>query len=192
MKRLIAFLAVGMLVACSSIEDPEVFPALSFANLQPINLGAESVRVQPGPLMSRQFPNVEHTAPVSFESALRAWSSARLRANGVGNIRILVELESASLTERRLPTDSGLTGLLKNEQAVEYEARIQVSIKAVDATQTVRAQAESEVWHTRTMAEDADAGERQLLLYEMVEATMFALDDEIVPELNRHFSDFVL
>ena len=186
-----AFL-VMLMVACSTVEDPAVFPALSFANLEPIALGVAHVEIKPAPLSPLQPPNVEHLSPVSFEEAVTGWANRRFSANGVGPTRFVVELNSGSLIERRLAVDSGLRGLLTNEQAIEYEGRIQVTLMALDGGGVVQAEASSEVWQTRTMAENVTPDDRQMLLYEMIETLVQSLDKEIIPEMRQYFGDYVL
>ena len=155
-------------------------------------MGVGRVEIKSAPLSPRQPPNVEHLSPVSFEEAVAAWTKRRFNANGVGTTRLVIALNTGTLIERKLAVDSGLRGLLTNEQALEYEGRIQVTLTAVGSGGDVRAEASSEVWQTRTMAENATPGEQQMLLYEMVETLVQSLDKEIIPEMQKYFGDYIL
>ena len=169
-----------------------MFPELSFVNLTPISVGIANVAVETGSLPSRQPPNVEHLSPVSFGEAVRAWSKARFVSNGVGSVRLLIELETGAIREQRLNVDRGLGGLLKNEQAIEYEARVQVVIKAIGLDGVVYAEVKAETWQTKTLPESASSLDRRTLLFEMVEATMQAMDQKIIPEFRKYFSTYIL
>ena len=185
-------LVLSVLGACSAIPERDTFPLLSFANLEPIAIGVMAVDVKTNTFPSRLAPNVEHLSPVSFDEALTAWAEARFVPYGVGSIRLEVSLQTGTIHERRLTVDRGLGGLFKNEQAVEYEARIQVTMKAIGPDGVRHAEVESEAWQIRTLPEIATPTDRQLLLFEMVETTIHSMDRQIIPEFRQYFFAYIL
>ncbi len=191
MRGAVAGMAL-VLTACASGNDRATFPDLSFENLETVALGASSVTLTFASAPSRQPPHVEHMSPVSFCDVVSAWSNRRFAANGVGNTRVVVTLELGTITERALDVDDGVRGMLKREQATEYEARVKVAVRALGPDGQQRAEAVAEAWQRRTLGENATLADRQTLLFEMVEATVMAMDAQLMPEMRQRFADYVL
>jgi hypothetical protein len=171
---------------------PSSFPALTFANLTPIALGAQALKMNVATPVSRQPPNVEHLSPVSFNDAVTAWADRRFEPNGVGDTVIEITVEEGSIIERALDVDGGIRGMLKKEQAAEYEARLKLTIRAVGPDRGQRASAAAEVWRTQTIGEDASLSDRQAALLAIVEETVNAMDTRLMPDFRRYFADYIL
>lgn len=165
---------------------------MTFENLESVPLGASAVTFDAVNTSSRQSPNVEHLAPISFRDAVSAWSARRFTANGVGDTRVTVTLEQGTITERALEVDDGVRGMLKREQATEYEARVKVAVRAIGPNGQVRAEAVAEAWQRRTLGENATFTDQQTLLYEMVEATVMAIDTQVLAEMQQRFANYLL
>lgn len=178
--------------ACAGAETPPTIPELTFENLEPLSFGASGVSFAAGSGASGPASEEVRLSPTSVRDAVDRWASRRFVANGVGATRVVVSLEEGSITERALEVGSGLRGLFKDEQSVEYEVRIKVVVRAFGPDGQQRADAASEAWQTRTLGEDADTAEKQMALFEMIEATILAMDRELMPGLQTYFSDYLL
>ena len=141
---------------------------------------------------NRRPPNVEHLAPLSFNDAVTAWADQRFEPNGVGDTVIEVTVDHATITERALDVDGGIRGMLKKEQAVEYEARLSVSVRAVGPSGQQRSATSAEVWRTQTVGEDATMADKQKVLFDMIEASVRAMDAKLIPDFRRYFANYVL
>jgi len=160
--------------------------------LPAISLGASSVAFADETGAAAPASDAERLAPTSVRDAVAVWASRRFVANAVGETRVVVSLEEGSITERALDVESGLRGLFKNEQSVEYEVRVKVIVRAIGPDGQQRADAASEAWQARTLGEDADIAEKQMALFEMIEATILAMDRELMPGLQTYFADYLL
>lgn len=185
-KGFIALLAV-FVSACSTPEKANIYPETTFRHLAPVNIDAASLDVQivyKSPLRS---PNVEHLSPTTFPKAIRTWSSQRFTLTGNRADRLVVILDEGSITEKALQVDTGLTGKFKKEQAVEYEAVLEVRVQVVNAEGAVRAEASGRAWRTQTAPEGISDYDRRMLWLTMIENAFNILDKDIVAEIKRVF-----
>lgn len=179
--------AVLVLTSCATADRPEVYPKITFTHLPFIQLESASLQVVNQYRPPLRSPNVEHLSPVTFENAVRSWAQHRLRPTGVGRDQIVVTLTEGSITEKVLPTDTGITGAFKKEQAVEYEAVADVVVQLVESDGTVRAEATGRAWHSQTAGEKLSDHDRNMIWIGMIEKTLNELDTRIEAGIRQYF-----
>ena len=94
-------------------------------------------------------------------------------------------MREASVTETRLKTKSGLTGVLTTEQSERYEARVVVEIQITGAADGSTATATVEAERSVTVPEYAGLHEREAAWYRLTQALMADFDAEMERALYR-------
>ena len=163
--------AVAIAAGCdvSPPKSPERAP-LSFAGHPPLVFDLGRIEV----VESSAAPDpsdVDHLLPTPPAVAVRLWVEDRLRASGrAGLLRVTVEEASARITP--LATNTDLVGLLTQEQSELFDARLRVTIEALDGSGTVRGRASADTMRSRTLPEGITLAERERIYDEIVEALL--------------------
>ncbi|MCZ6605879.1 MAG: hypothetical protein O7A03_12150 [Alphaproteobacteria bacterium] len=195
MRRLGAYLLAIMIAACATAEPPPDFPEPSFEALDPIYFEVPRLRVASNYRPPLAAPNVDHKFPVSIEDAAKSWALARLRATGkisaenrVGDEAVFV-IDEAWVIETALETVEGLAGLLKNENAFRYDAKLKARL--VMRRGPARGEVEVTITRSHTLLENATVNDRDAVWYAMMEIMMEDLDAEMEKNIALHLADFI-
>ena len=162
----VAVIAVGCEVPLPSRDST----APSFAHLPPLVFDLERIEVvergaAPHP------SDVDHLFPIPPAVAARLWVEDRLRASGhVGVLRVTIDEASARSTP--FATNKNLEGLLTEEQAERIDARLRVTIEAIDGNGEVNGSATAEAERSRTLPEGITLAERERHYDEIVGALL--------------------
>ena len=162
----VAVIAVGCEVPLPSRDST----APSFAHLPPLVFDLERIEVvergtAPHP------SDVDHLFPIPPAVAARLWVEDRLRASGhVGVLRVTIDEASARSTP--FATNKNLEGLLTEEQAERIDARLRVTIEAIDGNGEVNGSATAEAKRSRTLPEGITLAERERHYEEIVGALL--------------------
>jgi hypothetical protein len=177
-------LLAGMLGACqTSLPPPPRFADIALGNEAPIRLNVATVDVVDEYLPPLKAPNVDHEFPVKIATTAARWGDQRLRAVGnSGSVRVTIKDASAIATD--LPKTSGLTGMFTNQQAVRYDARVEMIVEIRDDHGFAVASAEAAATRSRTVPEDITLNGRDRVFYEMTEALM--KDEDAALSKNIH------
>ena len=180
--------AAATAVGCAAPE-PLVLPELTFAHLTPILFNvaeAEVIDLYRPPLAP---PNVEHTFPVSPAWAARAWARQRIKAGGDEG-KVTFTIHDASVTAVPLNVTGGALGLLFDQQAVRYEASLEVSV-AVRRVTNLESSARSHVKRTRTVPESTTLSELDFVFYSILEELMQDLDKQMELAIRQYLASTV-
>ena len=162
----VAVIAVGCEVPLPSRDST----APSFAHLPPLVFDLERIEVvergaAPHP------SDVDHLFPIPPAVAARLWVEDRLQASGhVGVLRVTIDEASARSTP--FATNKNLEGLLTEEQAERIDARLRVTIEAIDGNGEVNGSATAEAKRSRTLPEGITLAERERHYEEIVGALL--------------------
>ena len=156
-------LVVVMLAACATVGPPAAHPTLTFANQPPLNLDVAEIRLAKRYVPPLAPPHVEHLMPVAPGAGVERWVLDVPRAVGRSGVAEVI-IKEASVREIDLKTTGGLRGLLTNDQAQRYDARLVVDLRVV-------------VTRSQSAAEDISPNQREALWFRLAEALLhdFAL-----------------
>jgi hypothetical protein len=139
--RFLVFL--GLLAACDTTLPPPYQPEITFEHQQPIKLKTDTIEVVDAYKPPYANPNVEHKYWISPAQVGRKWADDRLAGAG-GSYKVKFEITDASVIERPIDTQSGVTDWFLDEESRELTARLEVRLIINDgASATARVAAEA-------------------------------------------------
>lgn len=189
LRRFALLIPLLVLAACETKVAVPSYADLTFAHRPPIALDVAEIRIVEEFKSSGALPNVEGEFPVPPARMAANW--ARDRLNPVGSSGELVfTIRDASVVEVPLEQTEGFSGLVTVEQAERYEAKLIVTLEAVNPSLGITANATSTIERSRTMAEDVTLNEREAIWYEMTEAMGNDLDAQLEASLAKYFTQF--
>jgi hypothetical protein len=183
----------ALLAACASPPTNVNFAEMTFRHLQPIELLVSEIKVESTAPQSIQPPNIGHLFPTPPETALRNWARDRLvsRGSGMRGATATFTIVRAEAIRRALRTDTGFTGLFKQELSDRYEVSIGAVLTIYEGTGQRRAHVEAKAEHATTVREDATLIERQKVMYDMTEKMMAEFNSEMERNIRTYLRDFV-
>lgn len=186
-------LAVGLLGACTpSPPKNRPSPVLTFVGRRPVTLRAERLEIREDWRSPMTPQNVEHLMPLSPMQAVRRWSDERLRVSGDRGAFARLAILDASVTEKRLPVQSGFSGAFKSEQSERFDATLEVVLEIIDtSTGVTAAQASARVTRFTTLAEDASINDRDATWISLVENLMLEFDGHMSDAINAYLSAYI-
>jgi hypothetical protein len=191
LRGVIAAVATGLLVACSSSYETFRPPPLDFSDRAPLRLGVGAIAVQSAYRPRDTEPYVDNLMPLKPEDAIRQMLEARLiAAGGPGSIQAVIL--DASVKEEALETKAGLTGWLTTEAAARLEGRFQVQIDRLSATGEVLKSVSTAVTRTSAIAEGVGYAERQKIGYDLVRNLVDDLDEGLTTNVRANFADILV
>lgn len=188
-------LAVAGTLALSACEGQPVIqkaPELSFAGKRAYQLNVGQLEIVPEFQPSGRKPNVEHLMQLSPENATVRWAQERLRPMGrTGYARVLIK--DAKVVEVPLRTDTGFTGMFKDQQAVRFDGSLDVAIQILDERHFPVADVVARATRSQTISENATMNERDLALNQVSLSLIHDIDsqmDSLIPTyLNQWMSN---
>lgn len=109
MKKIIAFVCLGLLTACMTLPSPKMF-VQDGRETDAVQLRANSLRVVSNVHYSDAYPNVEYKMPINPEQALITWAYNHFRANDMNTpVTATLTINQASMTGTNVPTPSIFT-----------------------------------------------------------------------------------
>jgi|GEM_PF-143412 hypothetical protein len=187
----LAFAGLALLGACESQVAVPTYADITFTHMAPITLDVAEIKVVRAYAPTGQAPNVELEFPVSpLETAAR-WARDRLRAGGdegTATVRIM----DASVVERPLEKETGVTGLFTTDQAEKYDARYLVELSAENPNRGLASQTQAEVTRTQTVPEGLTYNAREKIWYQLSEKMARDLDSQMSANVREHMAGFVI
>jgi hypothetical protein len=179
------------LAGCAAPEQRIVAPPIRFADLTVYKVDATSLNLDNQDRTPREYPEVGHLSPTTFEQALRTWADQRflLTGNSVNTLRIT--LREARVTEKLLPIEKGVRGMVKKEASSEYEARLNLEVAIVDANGNAIARADGSTWVSRTVLEGITTPQKQATWVEMINNAFDNVDRELKGRYRDYMSRYI-
>ena len=191
--RVLGILAVlAGLAGCSSPPSNTNFAEMTFRHLPPIELLANELNVESTAAATAGAQNVAYQFPTSPETALRNWARDRLvaRGSGISGASATFTILRAEATSQPLKTDSGFTGMFKQELSNRYDVRVAASLTIRDRNGR-NGHVEARAEHSATVREDATLAERQKIMYDMTEKMMTEFNTAMEGNIRTYLRDFV-
>jgi hypothetical protein len=190
-RGLIAALAGGLLVACTSSYETFRPPPLDFSAQPPLRLAVQAVSAQSAYRPRDTAPYVDNLLPLKPEDAIRQMLEARLvAAGGPGTMQAVIL--DASVKEEALETRSGLRGFFTTEPATRMEGRFQVQVDRLSPTGEVLKSVSTAVTRTTSIPENVGYVERQKIGYELVRNLVNDLDQGLTTNVRANFADILV
>ena len=181
--------ALGMAAACTTAPKSPEFPMPRFTEQPPIKLDVAEVRVRQSYEPPLEKPNVEHLAPLRPADAVRQWVNDRLEAVGERGTATM-DIVQASVTEKGLETQGGISGFLTTEPETRYTAKMEVAVEVERPDRSGAAR----VRGTRGsgVLEGSSINARETVVYELVKNLMTDMDGQMEETLNGSLGRFVV
>jgi hypothetical protein len=182
--------AALLLAGCASDVEVPRYADITFQHQPAIPLDVAEIRIVKVYQPTGQPPNVETEFPVSPLDTAARWAADRLAAvgdSGTATYRIL----EASVVEKPLEKETGVTGLFTTDQAEEYDARIVVELALENPDAQKAAQTRAQVSRTQTVLEGLTYNEREKIWYELTEKLARDLDRQMEANIRQHTAIFV-
>ena len=189
-QTMTAIILVAGLAACQTPPPKPQYPEITFSNLEPIHLDVARIEVVDDYVPPMRAPNVEQEFPVPIYSVARRWAHDRLRAVGTTGIARVV-IKDASAIESDLRKTPGLKGAFTTDQATRYTARVQMAVEVRDDHGFKQASAEASATRSNTLPEDATLNQRDQLFFDMTEALMRSVDQELEKNIRTYMARFL-
>lgn len=191
LRLALALVAMTALSACENKPPMQRLPEISFADKRPISLDVGQLEIISEYRSPAHSPNVEHIMPVSPEAAAVRWAKDRVKPMGrSGYARIVIK--DGAVTQQKLATDKGLTGLFKEEQAERYDGSLDVAVQILDERHFVVADVVARATRSRTLPEGITINERDRALYEISEAMIKDIDTQMDGLIRSYLARWVI
>jgi hypothetical protein len=192
LRMVVVVMAALAASACQNAKPPvQKLPEISFANQRPIMLDVGQLEIVPEYISPGRSPNIEHLMPMSPEGATVRWAQDRLKPMGkAGFARVVVK--DAKVIEVPLKTDKGLTGVFKQEQETRYDATLDVVVEIHDARGMTVGDVTARAARSRTVPEGLSINERDRVLYEISEALIKDIDQQMTPLIKSYLARWVM
>jgi len=189
----LAFAMAALLVvgACENKPPVQKLPEISFADKAPIKLDVAQLEIDSEYRSPARLPNYEHLMPVSPEAATIRWAKDRLKPLGrTGFARVVIK--DARVIQTQLKTDTGLTGMFKEEQGERYEGTLDVAIQILDQRHLPVADIVTRATRSRTVPKDVTVNERDRILYEITESLIKDVDAQADGLIRSYFARWIM
>lgn len=192
-RRAMLAVPVAVLVGCASAPPPRpVFPELTFGHLGAFTFDASGVELVNEYAPPLQRPNVEHEMPLPPATAATRWANDRIKAGGRSGRGVRVIIRNAAVREAELPKSSGLKGLFTTEQAVRYDAELEMVVELRSARGFRDAFASAGARRSVTVSEGATLNDRDRIWFGLVEELMAELNRELEKNIRQFMGAYLL
>ncbi|MSO98471.1 MAG: hypothetical protein EXR11_09680 [Rhodospirillaceae bacterium] len=179
------------LSACASVEQRIVPPPVHFTDASVYKADATSLDIDIQDRTPREYPQVGHLSPTTFEQALRTWADQRFQLTGNSVNKLRVTMHEARVTEKILPVERGVQGWLKKEEATEYEAVLHLELAIIDPNGEVLSHADGSTWVSRTLLEGTTRPQKEAAWVEMINTAFDNVDRELKGRLREYMSRYI-
>jgi hypothetical protein len=139
----------------------------------------------------KEYPQVGHQAPVTFEQTLRQWAAQRFQLTGNSVNALRITLKEGRITERILPIEKGIRGWFKKEESLGYDGALSFEIAIVDANGAVVSKAEASATMSRTLIEGATRADREAVWADIINTAFTNADRELKPRIAEYMSRYI-
>jgi hypothetical protein len=185
---------VGLMMGLSpmaSAQQDAAKPQVRFSDMAAYKVDATSVEIVIHDQTPREYPQVGHLAPTTFEQALRGWVSQRFQLTGNSVNKLRVTLREGRITEKVLPIQKGVRGWFKKEEAVAYDGALSFEVAIVDANGSILSKAEATATVGRSLIEGATRADKELTWIDMVNTSFDNADREMKARLKEYMSRYI-
>ena len=188
----ITLIFLPLLLLTTACDAPRLadFMPISFANRTPIQLDIYEMNVQNEYQQPKRPPYVEHLFPIPLEQAIETWAQDRIKTAGSDRSLLLV-VKNASVTEKNLPTTTGIMGWFTDDQEKEYTGNVLVELRIYGNRALSLASTEVHATRSITLPQSASLAERDELFYQLTKALMRDLNAELEKNIHQYFSDYI-
>ena len=185
-----ALLALAFVGGCQTAPPKQTFPALTYAHKGPIVFNVGKADVVSSYVAPLKAPNVDHLAPVPPDQAMMQWGRDRLQASG-GPGLVRLRVMDARIVDVPLPLEGGVRGALTRQQSDKYVETIVAEIQVLDERGNIRGSVRANTERSRTVAEGTPPAERDKVLFELTEASMNDMDQNLEKAVREHLGNMV-
>jgi len=189
MKKTLA--ACCLVLALSACADDPLPPLASAPREVPQKIGMNVRVITLTDRSKAQQPdasNIASTFKPTISDAIKRWASGRLQATGAAG-QAVITIKEASLVEKPLPIEDGMSGWFTRQQASEYIGRATVSIEA--SNQNGFANTDASASRKLTLPEDPSDIEEQDAYMSLLDGLMEDLSQNLDKGIYSHMSAFV-
>lgn len=191
-KSLLALICAAVLAACSSEPAPPPPLQLDYGQLGKIYLNTQDLRViDRAGSTPQKPPYVGHLFRPTLSDAVSRWAQDRLQAVGTAGHATLI-IKEASVTDRPLPTESGIESWFTREQASKYTGRLDVDLDAqtpVGAGATGMASAHA--IFAITLPEKPTEVEKSAAYRQLLDGLMQDFNQKMDQAIRQHMAHFL-
>lgn len=188
--------AIGLccltLAACVTTPMPIRHQAPDYSAQAPLRLDVTEIMVlndaSTTPLTAELGQKFGHTP----EDAMREWAAKRIQAAGTqGSFTVI--LKDANVVAAKLPVKSGLKSYFNRQQAVRWDAYLNVMI-AVEGSSQMLPPAEITInaRTSQTLPEDASEEEKRQTYHSILNKLMSSFDAEAKKQMDTYFRAYYL
>lgn len=182
------FAFVAFVVGCNAPPPPEpVIPELTYSHLTPFRMAVTAREIIDAYRPPLQSPNVDHMAPLKPAAALTRWAEDRLVAGG-GDGLLRVTIIEGAITEKPAEVNSDLESSFTTEIVADVTATVAMRLEIVDINGNILGTAEANARRTRSLPEGLNLMQRDVFLFELVEAVMKDFDGAMTARINQYMS----
>ena len=180
-----------LLTACqTSLPPAAIYREITFTNERPIALNVASIEVDDEYVPPLKRPNVDQEFPVRIAAVARRWAHDRLSAAG-GERTARVIIKDASAVAVDLPKTAGLRGVFTNDQAVRYDARVEMIVEIRDDRGYPLATISATSLRSRSVTNDITLNDRDRIFYDMTAALMRDEDAALDRNIHRYMQVYI-
>lgn len=191
LNNLVAVLMPAALISCAISSPLPGVPDLTYSHMPPITIDVSRIEIINNHRSTHQWPHVEHNLPVPPLAAVKKWVADRMRAGGTEN-RAQFIIEKAGVVAIPLPLNKGVTGLVINEQAVRYEAKLRVRLEISSSYGHKKSYVTAKAELNRTASEALTLLEKNEFFIQLTEDLMNMLNSELELNIIRHLKVYLL
>jgi len=192
MKKFVLALIVGALLAACSSEPPAAPPLkLDYSALGKIYLNTQDLKViNRADSVAQKPSNIVYQFKPKLSEAVMRWAQDRMQATGsVGHATLIIK--EASVTEKALPMETGMSSWFKRQQATKLMGRIEVDIDAQSPVNSTTGKATAHAIQAVTLPEEPTNAERDAAYRELLQNLMEDLNRQLDQAVRQHMAPFL-
>jgi hypothetical protein len=168
------------------------FPDPGFAQEGVFRLNVNEIEVASTYRAPMVAPYVEHRFPVTPERMLQRWARDRLQATGGTLRRARFVIEDASVREGELARQTGLRAAFTDQQAVQYDGTLKVTLEIMDPTGERREGfASASAIRSQTVSENTPVADRERIAGDLIAALMVNFNAEMDRQIRANLGPFM-
>lgn len=188
MRALYTLIVLFTLTACQNTPTNPTLPAPHFADGRPLRLSVSEIKIADDYEFVNKSPNIEHSFNYPPSEVLKTWINEKLKASAPANHYIEVSIIDASVKKQDLSKTPGLKGIFTNDQTEKLDAHMVVEMRLYEEGKTISiADARAEASRSITVAENASLNEREQIHYDLTNALVKDVGQELEKQIRLHF-----
>ena len=188
-RRHFCLLSSAALAGCAIDPDRHEFPEITFAHLPAFKLDVAQIEVH-NDYSSGDPSDIAGEFPEPPAKVAAQWAKDRLTAVGQRG-QATYSVVSARSTRTALPRSEGVQAVLTTDQSDRYDLNIKVKLDVANPIIGRTGSITAEAARSQTVAENMTLNQREVVLFNLLDATMRDVNGQLDKLIPQYLSPFL-